>query len=151
MIIHRIHVNSNVVRIGYVKNEEEIPREYTLKSKELARPELYKAMENIFKTMANNDDCFAAGCDGEIEAIIIKYNRANCVDNYVLSGTMYSDDGLSATFKTEKIYTKCRPELDNAVRSAIKEAELFIKGKRAQMTLDIEAETPAPKLKGGVA
>ncbi len=42
-------------------------------------------------------------------------------------------------------------ELDNVVRSAMKEAELFIKGKRAQMTLDIEAETPAQKLKGGVA
>lgn len=42
-------------------------------------------------------------------------------------------------------------ELDNAVRSAMKEAELFIKGKRAQMTLDIEAESPASQLRGGIA
>lgn len=48
MIINKIHVSSNVVRIGYIENEKEVPREYTLKSKELARPELYKAMENIF-------------------------------------------------------------------------------------------------------
>lgn len=79
MIINKIHVSSNVVRIGYIENEKEVPREYVLKS-----------------------------------------NRAWM-------------------------------ELDNAVRSAMKEAELFIQGKRAQMTLDIEAETPAPKLKGGVA
>lgn len=79
MIINKIHVSSNVVRIGYIENEKEVPREYVLKS-----------------------------------------NRAWM-------------------------------ELDNAVRSAMKEAELFIQGKRAQMTLDIEAETSAPKLKGGVA
>lgn len=87
MIINKIHVSSNVVRIGYIE----------------------------------------------------------------LAGAMHGDDGLVATFKTEKIYARAWMELDNAVRSAMKEAELFIQGKRAQMTLDIEAETPAPKLKGGVA
>lgn len=141
MIISKIHVRSNVVRIGYIENEKEVPREYTLKSKELARPEF----------MANVDTCFAAVCDGEIEDIVIKYNRDNSVDNYVLTGAMHGDDGLVATFKTEKIYARAWMELDNAVRSAMKEAELFIQGKRAQMTLDIEAETPAQKLKGGVA
>ena len=151
MIINKIHVSSNVVRIGYIENEKEVPREYTLKSKELARPELYKAMENIFHVMASVDTCFAAVCDGEIEDIVIKYNRDNSVDNYVLTGAMHGDDGLVATFKTEKIYARAWMELDNAVRSAMKEAELFIQGKRAQMTLDIEAETPAQKLKGGVA
>ncbi len=151
MIINKIHVSSNVVRIGYIENEKEAPREYTLKSKELARPELYKAMENIFHVMADVDTCFAAVCDGKIEDIVIKYNRDNSVDNYVLAGAMHGDDELVATFKTEKIDTKCRIELDNAVRSAVKEAELFIQGKRAQMTLDIEAETPAPKLKGGIS
>lgn len=72
MIIHKICVRSNVVRIGYLENEKEAPREYILKSKELARPELYKAMENIFQVMANADTCFAAVCDGEIEDIVIK-------------------------------------------------------------------------------
>ena len=98
MIINKIHVSSNVVRIGYIENEKEAPREYTLKSKELARPELYKAMENIFHVMANVDTCFAAVCDGEIEDIVIKYNRDNSVDNYVLAGAMHGDDGLVATF-----------------------------------------------------
>ena len=151
MIIHKICVRSNVVRIGYLENEKEVPREYVLKSKELARPELYKAMENIFHVMANVDTCFAAVCDGVIEDIIIKYNRDNSIDNYVLSGAMHGDDELVATFKTEKIYAKSWMELDNAVRSAMKEAELFIQGKRAQMTLNIETEMPAPKLKGGIA
>ena len=128
MIINKIHVSSNVVRIGYIENEKEAPREYTLKSKELARPELYKAMENIFHVMANVDTCFAAVCDGEIEDIVIKYNRDNSVDNYVLAGAMHGDDGLVATFKTEKIYARAWMELDNAVRSAMKEAELFIQG-----------------------
>ena len=36
MIINKIHVSSNVVRIGYIENEKEVPREYTLKNKELA-------------------------------------------------------------------------------------------------------------------
>ncbi len=151
MIINKIHVSSNVVRIGYIENEKEVPREYVLKSKELARPELYKAMENIFHVMANVDTCFAAVCDGEIEDIVIKYNRDNSVDNYVLAGAMHGDDGLVATFKTEKIYARAWMELDNAVRSAMKEAELFIQGKRAQMTLDIEAESPASQLRGGIA
>jgi hypothetical protein len=151
MIISKIHVRSNVVRIGYLENEKEVPREYILKSKELARPELYKAMENIFHVMANVDTCFAAVCDEVIEDIIIKYNRDNSINNYVLAGAMHGDDELVATFKTEKIYAKSWMELDNAVRSAMKEAELFIQGKRAQMTLDIEAEMPAPKLEGGVA
>lgn len=151
MIISKIHVRSNVVRIGYLENEKEVPREYVLKSKELARPELYKAMEHIFPVMANVDTCFAAVCDGVIEDIVIKYNRDNGINNYVLSGAMHGDDELVATFKTEKIYAKSWMELDNAVRSAMKEAELFIQGKRAQMTLDIEAEMPAPKLEGGVA
>ena len=104
MIVHKIHVNNNVVRIGYGKNEDEIPQEYTLKSNELARPELYDAMQNIFTTRANSENCFAAGCYGDIEDITIKYNRENRVDNYVLSGTMYSDDGLVAAFKTGKIH-----------------------------------------------
>lgn len=151
MIINKIHVSSNVVRIGYIENEKEVPREYTLKSNELARPELYDAMQNIFTTMANSENCFAAGCYGDIEDITIKYNRENRVDNYVLSGTMYSDDGLVAAFKTGKIHVKCRTDLDIAVRSAVKEAELFIQGKRAQMTLDIEAESPASQLRGGIA
>lgn len=151
MIISKIHVRSNVVRIGYLENEKEVPREYVLKSKELARPELYKAMEHIFPVMDNVDTCFAAVCDGVIEDIVIKYNRDNSINNYVLSGAMHGDDELVATFKTEKIYAKSWMELDNAVRSAMKEAELFIQGKRAQMTLDIEAEMPAPKLEGGVA
>lgn len=151
MIISKIHVRSNVVRIGYLENEKEVPREYVLKSKELARPELYKAMEHIFPVMANVDTCFASVCDGVIEDIVIKYNRDNSINNYVLSGAMHGDDELVATFKTEKIYAKSWMELDNAVRSAMKEAELFIQGKRAQMTLDIEAEMPAPKLEGGVA
>lgn len=151
MLISKIHVRSNVVRIGYLENEKEVPREYVLKSKELARPELYKAMEHIFPVMANVDTCFAAVCDGVIEDIVIKYNRDNSINNYVLSGAMHGDDELVATFKTEKIYAKSWMELDNAVRSAMKEAELFIQGKRAQMTLDIEAEMPAPKLEGGVA
>ncbi|WP_443867813.1 hypothetical protein [Megasphaera sp.] len=73
-------MSSNVVRIGYIENEKEVPREYTLKSKELARPELYKAMENIFHVMANVDTCFAAVCDGEIEDIVIKSTRDNSVD-----------------------------------------------------------------------
>ena len=46
MLIHKIHVTSKVVRIGYIENIETNPRAYTLKSAELARPELYDVMTN---------------------------------------------------------------------------------------------------------
>lgn len=39
--------------------------------------------------------------------------------------------------------------MNDAVYTAIKEAELFVRGKRAQMTLEIEAA--GLKSKGGVA
>ncbi|HAM04552.1 MULTISPECIES: hypothetical protein [unclassified Megasphaera] len=53
--------------------------------------------------------------------------------------------------RVRRQYYMVKKRFSESRRSAMKEAELFIKGKRAQMTLDIEAETPAQKLKGGVA
>ncbi|MBD9021697.1 MAG: hypothetical protein EGR10_03435 [Megasphaera elsdenii] len=60
MLIHKIHVTSKVVRIGYIENIETNPRAYTLKSAELARPELYDVMINIFETLAGGNQCFIA-------------------------------------------------------------------------------------------
>ena len=64
---------------------------------------------------------------------------------YILTGTMKGQDEVHAKFQTEKIYTEYRQALNDAVYTAIKEAELFIRGKRAQMTLEIEAATPEPE------
>jgi len=150
MIIHKIHVTSKMVRIGYIENIETAPRAYTLKSAELDRPELYDAMTNVFETLADGNQCFiAAGCQGIIEDITVKYNRDNSVACYILSGAMKGEDEVHAKFQTEKIYTQYQQGLNDAVYTAIKEAELFVRDKRAQMTLEIEAA--GPKSKGGVA
>lgn len=136
MLINRIKVTSKNIQIGYIQDEAGMtPRSYVLKSVELGRPEFYEAMENIFKVLSRMNGSFAIGCEGTVETVRLKYNGVNQVQQFMLSGRMYGENIMLVTFDTEPIIFEPMQSLSRAVYSVVKEAERYIKGERAQMTL----------------
>lgn len=140
MIVHDIRVSDKSIRIGYIKNEKEYPQACTIKSLEYARPEFYEAMEHIFEALSAMQGNAANECEGEVTHLSVKFTSDNCTSTFTISGTMNGKDGMPFKFTTEKISAACDRELTNSISRALKEAELFVNGKRAQMELAYEAD-----------
>lgn len=136
MIVHTIVVTDKNVRIGYIENEQTYPQACTLKSGEYARPELYRAMNGIGEAMAKLDA--AKDCNVDVQKVTAKFTQDNHIANFAITGTLEGDDGLNLKFTTEKISIAFDKEMTKNVMSALMEAELFVKGKRAQTELQFE-------------
>lgn len=139
MIVHDIRVSDKSIRIGYIKNEKECPQACTIKSLEYARPEFYEAMGHIFDVLSAIQGNVANECEGEVTHLSIKFTPGNCPSTFTISGTMNGKDGMWFKFTAEKVSAACDRELTNSISRALKEAELFVNGKRAQMELAYEA------------
>lgn len=140
MIVHDIRVSDAGIQVGYIKNEKEYPQTCTIKSLEYARPEFYESMDYIFESLAAIQGNAANECKGVIRRLSVKFTADNCPSTFTLSGIMNGKDGMQFKFTAEKISTACDKELTNSIYEALKEAELFVKGKRAQMELAYEAD-----------
>ena len=140
MIVHDIRVSDAGIRVGYIKNEKEYPQTCTIKSLEYARPEFYESMDHIFETLAAIKGNAANECQGVISHLSVKFTADNCPSTFTISGIMNGKDGMHYKFTAEKISTARDKELTNSIYEALKEAELFVKGKRAQMELAYETE-----------
>lgn len=136
MIVHDLMVNDKYVRIGYIRNEKEYPQACTLQSQEYGRPELYRAITGIGQAMANLDA--TKDYDIEVSKVCVKYTRDNQPSNFTITGDLLGAAGLNMKFKTEKIRMLFDRELTRNVVLAIREAELFIAGKRAQAELQFD-------------
>lgn len=139
MIVHDIRVSDKSIRIGYIKNEKEYPQACTIKSLEYARPEFYEAMGHIFEALSTMQGNAANECEGEVTHLSMKFTSDNCLSTFTISGIMHGKDGMHFKIAAEKISTACDRELTNSISRALKEAELFVNGKRAQMELAYEA------------
>lgn len=135
---------SDSIQIGYIRKVDGIERTYTMKSKETARPELYQAMTDIFKLLASETDNFAYETSGTVDKIKLKRNGVNEIESYQLSGVLRGADYIYVNFVTDKITMRTYEKLKYAVRNAIKEAERFVKGERAQSELPFDADKTEP-------
>ena len=140
MIVHDIRVSDKGIRVGYIKNEKEYPQACTIKSLEYVRPEFYESMDHIFEALVTIQGNAANECEGEINHLSIKFTSDNCPSTFTISGIMNGKDGMLFKFTAEKISTARDRELTNSISKALKEVELFVKGKRAQMELAYETE-----------
>ena len=128
--------------ICYVKDNQGIEDTYKLSSFEIARPEMEDAWEAIniaYQRVHPDYKDDETWVDFAFSRVGIKYVQSLkgdiVIKEFRLSGVMAWDYMGFSTITTDKISPQQNEELTAAVCKLIKEAELYVQGKRAQMQL----------------
>lgn len=128
--------------ICYVKDNQGIEDTYKLSSFEIARPEMEDAWEAIniaYQRVHPDYKDDETWVDFAFSRVGIKYVQSLkgdiVIKEFRLSGVMAWDYMGFSTIATDKISPQQNEELTAAVCKLIKEAELYVQGKRAQMQL----------------
>lgn len=128
--------------ICYVKDNNGIEDNYKLSSFEMARPEMeddWAAINVAYQRVHPDYKDDETWVDFSFSRVVIKYvqtlNGNIVIKSFRLSGVMAWDYMGFSTIMTDDITPQQNEELTAAVCRLIKEAELYVQGKRAQMQL----------------
>lgn len=148
-VINNIRVTPKSIKIGYEYLKGGRVESYTLDSSEKPRPELYDAMKNLASHVASLLEIETLNLDHRIKPTLVKYAYDN---NGMMSAVIESNfsiplAGAHVVIRTPSKQEPFDPEKNtdekkylfpntvDALRKVQDEAELYIKGERAQGSL----------------